>query len=442
MSSFAPELVRYSSILIAFACVCVLLVKFTQEYISGTLLGKPITGRFAYPPQAADVPFVPLGRRKLWTSVLTYYAITRVLIFVGAYCYKAVTTNSKPPLVQTFIKMFKIYDTEWYLGIAQYGYRTTGHDRLSICFYPLYPALVKLFHYVIPGYFASGVVVSNLFLLVALYYLVRLVEWEYKDSETGILTAKYLLLFPFSFFFSIAYTESVFIAFTILTFYTLRRKKWLLAGLFAMLAALTRNQGVLLALPILIEILYDHEFFRNLRSENTTFRTKLKGIASRLSALALPPIGIGIYLLVNKLVTGDWLQFLVYQREHWKQKFGFFADLLARHTGKIITGETRYAFGIWIPGILLFFIALVLLIVTLKKLRLSYAAFAFVYIIISFSPTGLLSGPRYVGGLFVLYLMGALLLRKAPTIVRSGVDVVLGFSLCFYSVLFVLKFVF
>ncbi|WP_058304391.1 glycosyltransferase family 39 protein [Gorillibacterium timonense] len=441
MSSFAPDLVRYSSILIVFVCLCVLLVKFVQEYIGGTLhVGKP-GDRLTY-RDADSSTFQPLPRAKLWKILFFYFAVSRILIFVGTYCYKAITIKAWPPLVATFIKMFKIYDTEWYLGIAQFGYRTTGHDRLSICFYPLYPALVKLFHYVIPGYFTAGVVVSNLFLLIALYYLVRLVEGEYKDSQTGILAAKLLLLFPFSFFFSIAYTESVFIAFTILTFYALRRKKWLLAGLFAMLASLTRNQGVLLVLPILIEILYDHEFIRSYRNERGYRKGFLSGMLQRIAAVLFPFVGIGIYVVINKVVTGHWFQFLVYQREHWKQKFGFFADLLARHTGKIFTGETRYAFGIWMPGILLFFVGMILIIVCAKKLRLSYAAYALVYLVISFSPTGLLSGPRYVGGLFVLYLMGALLLRKAPNYVRSGVDIILAFTLCFYSILFVLKFVF
>jgi len=441
--SFAQELVRYSSLLLALACFSVLAVKFVHEYIGSTLrLASPGTALVYPAPAAAD--FKPLPRAKLWTRVLLYYAVTRASIFLGAYAYKAAMLKAMPPLVATLIKLFKIYDTEWYLSIAQFGYRSdTAHNRLAICFYPLYPALVKLFHYVIPGgYFIAGVVVSNLFLLIALYYLVRLVEWEYRDSETGILSAKLLLLFPFSFFFSIAYTESVFIAFTVLTFYALRRKKWLLAGLFAMLAALTRNHGVLLIVPILIEILYDHEFFRRFRDKESKRGVLLGGLLQRLAAVLLPAAGIGIYLTVNKMVTGNAFQFLIYQREHWKQRFGLFADLLARHAGKIFTGEPRYAFGIWIPGILLFFLALALLLLCARRLRLSYAAFALAYVIVSFSPTGLLSGPRYVGGLFVLYLMGALLLRKAPDFVKSSADIVLAFTLCFYSILFISKFVF
>lgn len=439
----AQELVRYSSLLLALACLTVLAVKFVQEYIGGTLgLGSP--GRALVYPEPEVKEFKPMGRAAVWKRLLLLFVVTRGLIFVGAYAYKAATQNGKLPFVSTLIKLFKIYDTEWYLSIAQFGYLTdTDHNKLSICFYPFYPALVKLFHFIVPGgYFMAGVVVSNLFLLVALYYLMRLVEGEYRDSRLGLLTAELMLLFPFSFFFSIAYTESVFIAFTVLTFYTLRRKKWLLAGLFGMLAALTRNHGVLLMAPILIEILYDHEFFRRFRDKTASRGAWTLGLLRRFAAVVLPAAGIGIYLAVNKVVTGNAFQFLVYQKEHWKQKFGFFADLLFRHTGKIYTGETRYAFGIWIPGILLFFLALLLLLFCGKRLRLSYAVYALAYIIISFSPTGLLSGPRYVGGLFVLYLMGALLLRHAPEQVRSSAKIVLSFSLCYYTILFILKFVF
>src|SRR5690606_9530041 len=131
--------------------------------------------------------------------------------------------------------------------------------------------------------------------IIGLYYLVRLVELEWKDSELASSTAKYVLLFPVSFFFSIIYTESVFVTLCIMSFYSMRRSRWLLAGLLAMLAALTRNQGVLLAIPIVIEMAVQQNWLAQLKAGRT--RAWLRGLFPGLIGVVLPAVGIFIYLL-------------------------------------------------------------------------------------------------------------------------------------------------
>lgn len=440
MSTIASQFIYYLSILLVALCLGVLAIKLTREF-AGHKLGwfKPRTGLVFQQPES---PFTPLSPWRIWRNILLYFTVTRLFIFLSTYVYSMVIHKNQLPLGTTLSNLWGIYDSQFYLGIAEHGYYTTeGFDRLFLCFYPLYPALVHLVHYLIPSYFFSGVVVSNLFLLIALYYLVRLVEWEYKDAEPGLMSAKFLLILPFSFFFSIAYTESVFIAMCVLTFYALRKKKWLLAGLFGMLASLTRNQGVLLLVPIFLELMYEQNLVSHCKKRN--YRSFFRELGQSVGALVLPPLGIGIYMLINKVVAGNWLQFLVYQREHWKQRFGFFADLLASHAGRVFAGKsTPYIYGIWLPGVLLFVLCVALLIFCAGKMRLSYTAFGLVYIVVSFSPTGLLSGPRYASGLFVLYLLLALVSLKIPRDSRWVVDFGFSFILCFYTIMFISKFVF
>jgi Gpi18-like mannosyltransferase len=324
------------------------------------------------------------------------------------------------------------------LSIAQYGYRTAGAERLSLVFYPLYPALVRLFHSVVPDYFLAGMVVSNLSLLVALYFLVRLAEVEWQNTEAAHASAMYAVVFPFSFFFSIVYTESVFVMLCILSFYCLRKNKWLAAGFFGMLAALTRNQGLLLAIPIAIEAALDWRSIRQL-----PFRRALRRLLPKLAAAALPAVGIFLYLCINKWVSGDWFRFLSYQREHWQQRIGFFADNLYDTVYRTIYWHSPpYALGIWIPEAVLFFASFALLIYMTNKTRLSGLAFSFAYLLISFSPTGLLSGARYAGGLFTLYLYMGRASLNLPRVGRMFLQGSLLFLLLFYSVLFSLGFVF
>jgi hypothetical protein len=200
-------------------------------------------------------------------------------------------------------------------------------------------------------------------------------------------------------------------------------------------------QGILLILPLFIEILQSRQWADSIKAKR--YGAAVQNLLPKLISLAMPPLGTVIYLYINKRVTGDWFNFLKVQREHWHQKFGFFAENLYQHAYKTLHYHTTlYSLGIWIPQIILFFVAFYLLIRCAKTVRLSYLVFGFVYLIISFSATGLLSGARYASGLFVLYIMLAVALDDSKPAFRQAVDVFLGFTLCFYTILFGLNGVF
>jgi hypothetical protein len=70
-------------------------------------------------------------------------------------------------------------------------------------------------------------------------------------------TITYLLVFPTTFFFSGVYSESLFLALTAAAFYYARTNRWLLACILVALATLPRSQGMIIALPLLIEYLHE-----------------------------------------------------------------------------------------------------------------------------------------------------------------------------------------
>jgi len=134
------------------------------------------------------------------------------------------------------------FDTNWYLKIAQRGY--AGDDGSTV-YFPLYPALIGL----AGGSLLAALVVSNLALIGALYLLYRLGA-AIADPAAARRAVAYLLLFPTGFFLLAAYTESLFLFFTLGAFLCAARTRWFLAGLFGALAALTRLQGVLIIMPL------------------------------------------------------------------------------------------------------------------------------------------------------------------------------------------------
>ena len=154
------------------------------------------------------------------------------------------------------INMHNHWDTYWYLDIIKNGYYLKNNNTLSdIVFFPLYPFLIKLLGTLLFGnYVLAGWVISMTALLGACAFFYKLLQEFHPDVDPE-LPIILMLIFPTAFFFNIVYTEALFLFLTITTFYYTFRRNFYLAGIFALLGALTHSNGVFLALPILWEIL-------------------------------------------------------------------------------------------------------------------------------------------------------------------------------------------
>src|SRR5262249_62025037 len=88
--------------------------------------------------------------------------------------------------------------------------------------------------------------------MVALYYLARL-DLPRRQAERAVLLTT---IFPFAFFFGVAYSESTFLLFAVLAFYGFRTRRWLLGGMCGAVATATRVPGILM-LPALAWVAFD-----------------------------------------------------------------------------------------------------------------------------------------------------------------------------------------
>ena len=150
-----------------------------------------------------------------------------------------------------------------------------------------------------------GLLTSTIYLLFGLLifnqYLQRLL-----DSKAKVMWAIiFLLTFPTSFFFNSVYTESMFFCFVISTFYFLHKKNYLVAGIFAYAAALTRIVGIFLIIPFLV--LFAVKVYEAYR--NKTIWTVIKENFSLLFASLFPVLGFGTYSFYLWKVSGDPLLF-------------------------------------------------------------------------------------------------------------------------------------
>jgi hypothetical protein len=160
----------------------------------------------------------------------------------------------------------------------------------------MYPLLMDAVYLFVPGdedtsYFLAGCIVSNAALLAALFYLFLLVRIDF-DHGTAARTVLYLLVCPTTLFLSAVYSESVFLAATVAAFYHARKNQWVLAGLLAGVATVTRSAGILLAAPLLLEYLWQRRFqWREIRPD--------------IAALLFIPASLVLHMLYLKQRVGN-----------------------------------------------------------------------------------------------------------------------------------------
>ncbi|WP_273429909.1 mannosyltransferase family protein [Chitinibacter tainanensis] len=284
------------------------------------------------------------------------------------------------------------WDAPHYLSLAEIGY-AAPQNPLHIVFYPLYPWLVRLGALLTGDFFAAATLVSILCFTVACLVLYRWVEDETQDAELAQRSVLYLALFPFSFFYGAPYTESLFLLLTVSCIWRLRRGDWYSVAVLGGLAALTRNQGILLLVPIAIEAWRQRQQI---------------ALWQRLLALVGTASGFASYLWLNQHIFGNAWQFRIAQKTNWQQDFGFFAQNIANIWQGMLTDTHNMVFGIWLPTLICFAGALALLAWGRRRLPACIQAYALVYTVISFSPTWLLSGPRYMSVLFPLAVLLAM----------------------------------
>ena len=241
--------------------------------------------------------------REAWTFVLISFALSRVL-FLGVGALAAAYLPQADPAGDPLeppgpLNYWAHWDGAWFSEIATEGYGELA--PASTAFFPLYPMFVRLGMVIGGGPALWGVLISLAATPFALFFLYRISETLHgrRAARTATLC---LAFFPTAFFLNAAYSEALFLALsTGAVWAALVRRNLLLAGVFGALAAVTRNLGVILVLPLLFEwIRYRREF-------------GWRGLAG----LALVPAGFLGYVAFLWGRFGDPLVSARQQDEHW-----------------------------------------------------------------------------------------------------------------------------
>jgi hypothetical protein len=353
------------------------------------------------------------------------------ILFVGYLAVFMVGyAGGQPPLRHFNNELMNLpvrWDAGWYLQIVTDGYHFSPEEPMlqqNIVFLPAYPALVKASGRLLGGHM-TGYVLGGMLISVGAFFGALIYLYAFARDALGEETARgavwLLAAYPFAVFFGALYTESLFLLGTIGAFHHFSRGQFGRAALWGLLVGLTRLNGALLMIPLLVLAA------SSARRDGWSAR--------RLGAAIAPAAGFAIYALWMWRFTGDPLTFVA-AHVAWGRTYQGLGALVAQQYSVLAHGGLSAYVGT--PGYdvlnaagALFVLAAVWPVARL--LGVAYALFILVNILPGLAAGGLLSAGRFSAVLFPAFVW---LAAVVPPAHRSGWIASFAAGQAFNAVLF------
>jgi len=322
-----------------------------------------------------------MQKRDFW-FMFKSFLIWRILIFIPIFLApyfvelqnKFLGGEKENYLSNPYLWSWANFDGEHYLSIARKGYE--GGEQ---AFFPLYPLLINFFG----GGVLSAILISNVSFLIALIGLYKLIKLDYPE-KIAKLSIILLLVFPTSFYFASVYTESLFLALVVWSFYLFRKQKYISGIILGSLSSLTRVIGII-------------------------------------------PLGVLGYMGYSKYMWNDYLAFFHVAKNFGEQRSDhliLLPQVFFRYFAKIIPNITWSYPPIVFTTLLEIGSAILFLIVILfsfKKIRIEYWLFLTLGYLIPTLSGSFSSLPRYVVVLFPAFIIMAIWLERVNKYLRLGI---------------------
>ncbi len=194
-----------------------------------------------------------------FAPVIAAFIVSRLVIVAAALLVESGAFVVNPRLTSgdpaPILRSLTTWDGDWFVGIARNGYHVEAfgdsgyHDY---AFFPLYPLLVRVLALPWPDLVGLFAIALNVVLFaLALVLLVRLGRPILGEAR-AIRAAALLALFPFSFVFTMGYSETLTLVLILASFLAVTRDYAGRAGVFFGLASLTRAQSAFYLVPLLL----------------------------------------------------------------------------------------------------------------------------------------------------------------------------------------------
>lgn len=367
-----------------------------------------------------------LGLVVIWRIIIQIFTLlaNKRVSLNADLAYGFTDINSWSNTLPDWLKSFANWDSGWYLSIAKQGYYFIDQTTNAV-FFPLYPLLIRyLGNLTSLDYLLTGLIISQLAIFVGLIYFYKLIKIDYSENIAW-LSLIFLLIFPTAIFFTLVYTEALFICLVILAFYYAREKQWPLVGILGFFIALTKPWGVAILIPLLVEY-YDSKKFSFLKTDR------------QIWFLILMPLGLLLFMQYLKIKFGSYFVFMSGQKMwHADTAYNFFT-ILKNYLANIfihISDNLNYQAAISLDLIFLIFGFLMSIYIFLK-IRKSYGVYTLLTCLIPALSGIFVSMSRYLLVAFPIYIALALWAEKNK-LIQFSIYTILLTLFSFFILLFI-----
>lgn len=441
----APSVPRWLSVvdgltlLLVVLAACVFVFGGFRETVAGVrlsirswqrLAGLAVllaTIRHAYMPRPAMPQVIAARATAFWRSdarrdVWPVFLSTRLMVLLVGYL--AVVTFGIPPGIERFRvshneleNLVARWDVAWYLGIITNGYGWDGNTQRqqSVVFFPAFPTITRAVGLFLGNqWLLAGLLVAFSAFFAALIILYRLAR-ELLDAERARISVWALASYPFAVYYSVPYTEALYLFGSVAAFYGMTRGNWWRAAAFGYFVALCRPNGFLIALPLAILALGQ-------------MRRQRRVIAAACAPMMAPLAGLLTYSLFLYVRFGDALAWRKGQLAWGRMYPGLWASASALWTDRYraIADFGFYHYSATNPYDMMYTAAalfvLASVIPTIRRFGLAYGVFTLVNILPPLLIGGMMSIGRMTSVLFPAFLwLGAVVPpRYLPALIAVG----------------------
>jgi hypothetical protein len=368
-------------------------------------------------------------------AVVYAFLATRPAVFlVALFSVLTIGLASNPGVVLSRDPLANLparFDAGWYGGIALDGYSWdhTFQRPRNIAFFPALPMLMRpvgaafgMMDRTVPRErrmvraLWAGVVISLGAFLWGLYYFVRL-GTDLIGPEPAAAAALLLSSYPFALFYSVPYTESLFLLGATGACYHFLRRDWFAASCFGLLVGLTRPNGCFVSIPL--AILGAQQIYEGAKGAKSALGAKgaLSAVTVRLVTAAMPGIGMLLFTAYLYNLTGVWFAW-ARSHEAWGRTYQGFGPFVTAfgwlRDEPFLQVVTNIPFNTLNTLGVLFGLALTYHV--FRRLGLAWGVFILVNLLPPLFAGGVLSMGRLSATLFPLFLALATLLpaRSVP----------------------------
>lgn len=236
-----------------------------------------------------------------------YFLASRVAVLFAALASKWLV-----PRIHPFTLLGNGWDGAWYTKIAQYGYPHRVFDEADGSrwgFFPGFPLVIRGTVDFTGLSYAHAAVLAGTTLGLTSALAIWLAVREVFGSVVADRTVLLFVFFPAAYVLSMGYSEGLFLTASAACLFALSRRYWITAALFAVVASVTKDVGLVLiacvavaAIPVIVK-------------ERKT---------RPLVALAISPLGFGGWLLYSWHMTGTPLAFMKAEKIWGNTHFNWF----------------------------------------------------------------------------------------------------------------------